>query len=626
VYFNGDAPSVGSQVFEGDNQPTVYYLPRASGWGPTFGGCPTVLWNPEVQTIIATWGAGTTNAGLSPDYGQRIQPIAATNIIGIAAGGFHSLALTFGGRVVAWGRNSDGQTNVSSAATNVILIAAGDRHSLVLRSNGTLVTWGDNSFGQISIPVSAINVTAIAAGWYHNLAITNGMVVAWGAGTTVGSSPNFGQSIVPSTLSEVVAVAGGGYHSLALQADGNVVGWGLNDSGQTDIPSGLSNVVAIAAGGSNSLALRADGVAVGWGDNTFGQTNIPVGLVGVVAIAAGGNSCIALTTNGSLISWGDNSFDQTNAPLWLTNIVAMAAGRSHSMALVSDGALLLLSQPESYSVTNGATVRFKVSAFGCPPISYQWRRDETNLTGVITETLVLTNVQYSHEGSYSVVVGNLAHAITSSNGVLNVFDINEALNTVGFVWTNGGSSAWLPQTYAAHDGVAAIAGGPLIYGQPQSVIGTTIAGPGTLTFWWQGTSPYSSLKFYIDGALQASLSFGGSWAKRAYHLGSGNHSLSWTAMNSWSSSSTGTAYLDEVIFTPDPVPLKFDVSSLYTSNGGFMLVLTGLSGHGPVIIYSSTNLTDWNPIYTNPPQIGSLQLLDSSATNRPAQFYRAQEQ
>ena len=51
VYFRGNAPSsaTDTSVFTGDGIATVYYLPGTTGWGPTFGGRPTVLWNPQVQ-------------------------------------------------------------------------------------------------------------------------------------------------------------------------------------------------------------------------------------------------------------------------------------------------------------------------------------------------------------------------------------------------------------------------------------------------------------------------------------------------------------------------------------------------------------------------------------------------
>ena len=570
---------------------------------------------------IAAWGAGKTNANVSPNYGQSIVPFTATNVMALAAGSFHSLALKSDGRVVAWGWNVYSQTNVPSTATNITSILAGERHSLALRSNGTLVAWGNNNYGQTSIPASAAGVTAIGAGWYHNLAITNGKVLAWGAGATVGSSPHFGQSIVPGNLSNVVAVAGGAYHSLALKGDGAVVGWGLNGSGQTTIPVGLSNVIAIAAGSSNSLALKADGTVVGWGNNTFGQTTIPAAMTHVVAISAGGDSCMALSTNGTLFSWGNNSAGQTNVPIGLTNVVAMAAGISHSMALVNGQPLSFLVQPVGFNVTNGARVQFSAAALGSPPISYQWRWHGTNLMGATSATLILTNVQYAHEGPYSVLASNLTGTLSSSNAYLNVYDIGEALNGQ-LVWTNSATPPWFPETYTTHDGMAAVACGPLVLGQSQSVLGTTVIGPGTITFWWQGTA--SSMRFFDNGVLKSSFNFGSIWTQRTLQLTPGAHHLTWTALNSVGS--TGTAFLDEVTFTPDPEPLRFDISSSYATNNGFMLRLTGLSGHGPLVLYASTNLTNWEPIFTNPPQTGGLQFLDSSDTNQPVRFYRAQEQ
>ena len=49
IYFKGDAPSLGASAFDGDKKVTVHYLPGTTGWGKTFGGRPTALWNPEVQ-------------------------------------------------------------------------------------------------------------------------------------------------------------------------------------------------------------------------------------------------------------------------------------------------------------------------------------------------------------------------------------------------------------------------------------------------------------------------------------------------------------------------------------------------------------------------------------------------
>jgi len=65
VYFTGGAPSIGLGVFDGDAGATVYYLPGTTGWGPTFGGLPALLWNPQVRTGDPSFGVGTNGFGFT---------------------------------------------------------------------------------------------------------------------------------------------------------------------------------------------------------------------------------------------------------------------------------------------------------------------------------------------------------------------------------------------------------------------------------------------------------------------------------------------------------------------------------------------------------------------------------
>ena len=64
--------------------------------------------------------------------------------------------------VIAWGNNTYKQTNVPAAATNVVAVAAGAYHSLALRLDGTVVSWG--SYSGTNIPANVTNATAISAG------------------------------------------------------------------------------------------------------------------------------------------------------------------------------------------------------------------------------------------------------------------------------------------------------------------------------------------------------------------------------------------------------------------------------------------------------------------------------
>lgn len=64
VYFAGNAPDAGADIFAYDS-PTVYYLPATAGWSPTFGGVPAILWNPQVQTSDGSFGFGTNGFGFN---------------------------------------------------------------------------------------------------------------------------------------------------------------------------------------------------------------------------------------------------------------------------------------------------------------------------------------------------------------------------------------------------------------------------------------------------------------------------------------------------------------------------------------------------------------------------------
>jgi hypothetical protein len=97
-----------------------------------------------------------------------------TNVIAIAAGGYHSLALKADGTVAAWGSSSHGQSTVPLGLAGVVALAAGTRHSLALKTNGTLVSWGDNANGQTSLPLNLTNLIGIAGGERHTLVLAAG--------------------------------------------------------------------------------------------------------------------------------------------------------------------------------------------------------------------------------------------------------------------------------------------------------------------------------------------------------------------------------------------------------------------------------------------------------------------
>ena len=55
AYFQGNAPATNGNAFYADPA-IVYYLSGTSGWGSTFGGVPTMLWNPQPDNAGFTGG------------------------------------------------------------------------------------------------------------------------------------------------------------------------------------------------------------------------------------------------------------------------------------------------------------------------------------------------------------------------------------------------------------------------------------------------------------------------------------------------------------------------------------------------------------------------------------------
>src|SRR5262249_11270154 len=106
--------------------------------------------------VVAAWGpSGYNNT-------ETNVPPHLTNIVDVATHGACSLGITAQGKVIGWG--PPGWLNVQAIPSDlpsVRAIAAGNNHALALRWGGTVVAWGDNSNGQTNVPAGLNQVVAI---------------------------------------------------------------------------------------------------------------------------------------------------------------------------------------------------------------------------------------------------------------------------------------------------------------------------------------------------------------------------------------------------------------------------------------------------------------------------------
>jgi hypothetical protein len=275
----------------------------------------------------------------------------SSGVVALAAGGFHTCALTSGGGVKCWGDNSYGQlgddsnterlepVNVSGLTSGVVAIAAGNGHTCALTSGGGMKCWGYNGDGRL------------------------------GDGTTTDRDTPVD---VSGLTSGVASITADGWHTCAVTTGGAAKCWGdntygqLGDATQTDrrAPVGVSGltsgVASISAGSWHTCAVTTGGAAKCWGDNAYGhigdgsfeERHAPVAVTGlgsgVAAISGGVTHTCALTTGGGVMCWGEagtlgNGTPGASSPVPVdvsgltSGVAAMSAGYLHTLVVMDDG-------------------------------------------------------------------------------------------------------------------------------------------------------------------------------------------------------------------------------------------------------------------------------------------------
>lgn len=229
---------------------------------------------------VICWGRndlGQLGAG-DREFRERpkVNSIITEGIIQLAAGSQHVLALTKVGTVISWGGNRKGQLGDGQMTSSnvpipvaplrhrpVISIACGENHSLALTIGGNVYAWGDNAQGQLGLgdtttrlraelvrSLRTAKIAKISCGRQHTMvASKSGLLFAFGSNsfgqlgigdseTRIQSSPK-----VVERLREMIAadISCGAYHSLVLckselLTSARVYVMGLNSNGQVSFP------------------------------------------------------------------------------------------------------------------------------------------------------------------------------------------------------------------------------------------------------------------------------------------------------------------------------------------------------------------------------------------------------
>jgi hypothetical protein len=117
----------------------------------------------------------------------------------------------------------------------------------------------------------------------------------------------------------------------------------------------------------------------------------------------------------------------TNATLTLTNVQLSQAGFYNVVVAGSGGAVtstpaqltvwqppVITHQPAGLTNLAGSQASFSIVSGGFPALNYQWLFNSALLANATGPALTITNIHLSQAGNYSVIVTNIAGAVTSS--------------------------------------------------------------------------------------------------------------------------------------------------------------------------------------------------------------------
>ncbi|KAJ3679055.1 hypothetical protein LUZ60_017066 [Juncus effusus] len=352
----------------------------------------------------SVWSFGDNSNGalglpspLSDAYEPTQVPSLPSNIGCIAAGHYHSLAVTTEGEVYAWGRNEEGQlgrgfNSPRNGWSNpervrgldgikIRAVHASGVISSAIGEEGELFVWGRSKRGQLGLGSEIIeskepsritslidhDIIKVSYGWGHALALTKeGKLFGWGfaeegrlgqMGSIFHSDPSISENIAKPSLEEVKKLV----EERIKREDNMPIIWEpclvreLSEIRVSDVSCGLDH----------SLVLCNDGTVLSGGDNTYGQLGrktgksipdlLPIADITPISLSAGLGHSLALcnykTTpepQTGVLSWGWNRSSQlgrkggNEIPDFVEGldgklIVSVSAGRVHSICLTEEG-------------------------------------------------------------------------------------------------------------------------------------------------------------------------------------------------------------------------------------------------------------------------------------------------
>jgi hypothetical protein len=486
---------------------------------------------PQVSVIPSSVSFGSVTVGVTNTQTLTIRnpgtAILSMTQASLAGAGFTSSGLALPLSIPPGGSSA---FNVGFAPASVGAIS------------GSITFISNTPNSPLMVPLSGTGTSTILQLSASPASLSFGSLTMGTSATQSVTISNTGNSSV--SISQISA-SGAGFSTSGIALPLSLAAGQSTSFSVTFVPTSTGNlpgsVTVVSNATNSSLAVAVSGIGAAVAPTITTQPTsqtVTLGQTATFAVAANGTAPLTYQwqKNGSSITGATAASYTAPATTSADNGSAFDVVVSNSAGTVTSGTAALAvnaaavapaitTQPTSQTVTPGQTATFTVVASGTAPLSYQWQKNGSNISGATAASYTTPATTTADNGSaFDVVVSNSAGTVTSNGATLTVSPgsqktysttfpltenpISEGGNwinggTTGLDWSNvqttGGVKAWgtqVPSGLGHNDSIAVLTGA---WGTNQTVQGTSaiqVSATNEIAVFLHGTITAHSAQLY----------------------------------------------------------------------------------------------------------------------------------
>ena len=364
-------PAIGNYLW--DNATTEGYQAASGTWGTSN------FWTINGTTLGAWPGTGCSATFTNTTGDSEPLTITVNGTQNIDSIAFLNSGFTLSGGMLNFGTRSG------------VLVASGKTATISSAISGSA---GLNEYGEGTLILSGVNTYTGATNIRSGKLIVTGSL-AVGSAVTVGTA---------SILAGTGTING----SVDARANGAIIAPGTNGAGTLKtgaLTFGSSSILNFELGTNNDSIKVTGNLTL---NGTLNVTTVPGFGLGTYTL---------LTYTGTL---KDSILSTGTMPDGFLYVITAASGIVTLKVTPDLAKPSITTQPVSLVKTAGQSVSFSVVAAGYPVPTYQWRKNDTPISGATSASYAIAALALGDTGTYDVVITNSQGSVTSNSVKLSL--------------------------------------------------------------------------------------------------------------------------------------------------------------------------------------------------------------